>query len=65
MRIITFDRLRPEKGVPYSRDHLRRMVKAGSFPAPISVGEARIGWIEAEVDRWLDERVSQRTNKAA
>ncbi len=65
MRIITFGRLRPEKGIGYSRDHLRRKVRDGSFPTPIPLSESRIGWIEAEIDRWIEERAAQRAGKAA
>lgn len=60
MRLISFERLRPEKGIDYSRDHLRRKVAAGEFPKPISVSSARIAWIEEEIDRWLAERVAER-----
>lgn len=32
-------------------------VKKGKFPAPIRIGDRAIGWIESEVDAWLQERV--------
>jgi predicted DNA-binding transcriptional regulator AlpA len=62
MKLISFDRLGPEKGIDYCRDHLRRKVKAGEFPKPIalSIGGRRIAWIEAEVDEWLAARAAER-----
>jgi prophage regulatory protein len=60
LRIIDFKRLGPEKGIGYSRDHLRRKVKAGEFPKPIPVSDHRIAWIEAEVDEWLATRAANR-----
>ena len=61
MRLITYEELRSKKGVPYSRDHLRRKCKAGEFPEPVRISTARIAWDEAEVDRWLEERLASRT----
>ncbi|HEX3523594.1 MAG TPA: hypothetical protein VHT52_16075, partial [Stellaceae bacterium] len=42
MKLIDFKRLALDKGITYSRDHLRRKVKAKEFPAPISVSDHRI-----------------------
>ncbi|MEX0827542.1 MAG: AlpA family phage regulatory protein [Haliea sp.] len=42
--------------IPYSRIHLWRMVKAGSFPAPIQLTERKIGFRESDVEAWLDSR---------
>ena len=49
MRVLDYDGLKA-KGVPYSKPHLWRLVKAGKFPAPIKWGAARNGWIEEEID---------------
>jgi len=53
MRLLTFDELKLQKGIPYCRDHLRRLVKAGEFPKPLEVGARRIAWSEEEVDAHL------------
>lgn len=55
-RVLAFSDLRPQKGVPFTRQHLRRMVKDGSFPAPIELGPHRIGWLESSIDEWLQSR---------
>jgi prophage regulatory protein len=55
MNLITFDQLR-DRGVPYSRDHLRRLTKAGKFPAPFQLSVGRIAWREADVDQWIESR---------
>lgn len=61
MRLITFAELQPVKGVGFSRVHLGRLVKAGKFPAPVSLSEARIAWIESEIDRWIADRCATRS----
>jgi prophage regulatory protein len=35
-------------------------VKAGKFPAPIKVGQNRIGWVESEIDEWLNVKIAER-----
>ena len=35
-------------------------IQEGTFPAPISIGERSVGWIEAEIDEWIAERVAVR-----
>ena len=60
MKLIDYKTLSPSKGINYSRDHLRRKVKAGEFPKPIPVSERRIAWIETEIDDWLAARAAER-----
>jgi predicted DNA-binding transcriptional regulator AlpA len=60
MRLLTFTELQRQKGIPYCRDHLRRLVKAGHFPQPIELGARRIAWAEDEVDAHLDQLVAKR-----
>jgi len=65
MKLISYARLAPDKGIDYSRDHLRRKCKAGEFPKPIQLSERRIAWDEAEVDAWLADKVRACNERAA
>jgi prophage regulatory protein len=65
MRVITYARLRPEKGIEYSRDHLRRKCAKDEFPKPIQISDKRIAWIEAEVDAWLAAKRQARDDRPA
>jgi hypothetical protein len=57
LKLISFDRLKPEKGINYCRDHLRRKVKADEFPEPIALSPGRIAWwLNSEIDDWLASR---------
>lgn len=29
-----------------------------SFPAPVSLGEKAVGWIESEIDQWIAGRIA-------
>ena len=35
----------------------RRIHSPGDFPAPVFLGGRAVGWIEAEIDAWLDYQV--------
>lgn len=41
-----------------SRSTIYERIRAGAFPAPISLGGKAVGWIEHEVNRWLTDRVT-------
>ncbi len=36
-----------------SRAQLKRMVNAGTFPAPVRITPRRKGWIEDLIDQWI------------
>lgn len=40
-----------------ARSTIYQHVRAGTFPAPISLGAKSVGWIEAEVNAWLEARI--------
>ena len=42
-----------------SRSTIRRWVARGLFPQPIKLGECVVGWIEAEIDAWIRERIAE------
>lgn len=44
----------------YSPQHIDRLEKAGQFPQRVRLGRCRVGWIEAEVIEWLQQRIDER-----
>ena len=46
--------------VPYSMNHIRRLEEAGQFPKRVRVGANRVGWVRAEVEQWLNDRMGAR-----
>jgi len=51
--------------VQYHPVHVRRLVKAGKFPAPIRLGENRVVWAEDEVNAWLYSKRRERDKGVA
>lgn len=43
-----------------SRSSIYRLMQIQLFPKPISLGPRSVGWIEKEIDNWLQERIAQR-----
>ena len=52
---IPFVRLR-EFGIPWSRVHLRRLVRRGAFPAPVEISANRRGWRKSDLLAWQEKR---------
>jgi prophage regulatory protein len=64
IRLIHYEDLKP-KGIRYSKPHLWRLEKQGKFPKRVPVGAGRYAYVEAEIDKWIAERVSARDAAAA
>ena len=60
MKMLMFPDLQNLKGISFCRVHLDRLEKAGTFPKRVHLGPNRVGWVEAEIDRWLAARVAER-----
>ena len=41
-----------------SRSTIYVRLDEGRFPRPVSLGSRAVGWIEAEVDEWMRERIA-------
>ena len=44
-----------EKKTGLSRTTIWRREKAGAFPARKELGTNTVGWLESEVDKWIEE----------
>lgn len=41
-----------------SRSTIYAMMKDGKFPKSISLGARAIGWIESDIQGWIDSRIA-------
>jgi prophage regulatory protein len=64
MRVLSYGDLQPQKGIPFSRQWIHELIKQGKFPAPFSLGERAVGFLETEIDDWIAARVRERDSKA-
>ena len=55
-KIIRLPAVKEKTGLSRSSIYLR-MSKA-EFPKSISLGDRAIGWLESDIEQWIDERIS-------
>lgn len=53
--ILRLPAVKARTGLSRSTIYLR--ITEGSFPPPVSLGGRCVGWIEAEVNDWLSQRI--------
>jgi predicted DNA-binding transcriptional regulator AlpA len=49
------------KGINYSKSHLFRLMKAGTFPNATKGAGSQVQWPEAEIDAYIEKLVASRT----
>jgi prophage regulatory protein len=59
-RILSYPQLQTEKGIRFSRQWILQLQKAGKFPRSVALGSASAGFIEYEIDEWVDDLIKQR-----
>ena len=55
--ILRLPLVKSRTGLSRSTIYLR--VKKGTFPKPVNLGARAVGWIESEVDDWLEQQIKQ------
>lgn len=60
--ILRLPTVKARAGLSRSTIYLR--IAGGSFPKPVSHGGRAVGWIEAEVNDWLNQQI-EASRKAA
>ncbi len=48
--------------VLFSATHIWRMERAGKFPHRVKLGPNRVGWLETEINTWLESKLKEREN---
>ena len=43
-----------------SRSSIYAMMTKGEFPKPIKIGIRSVGWLENEIDNWIEENAKRR-----
>ena len=46
-----------------SRSTLYQYIKEEKFPRQIHLGKRIVGWVEAEIDSWLSDRMADRDRR--
>ncbi len=46
-----------ERRTSLSRSSIYALIANGSFPEPIKLSKHAVGWVETEINSWLDGRI--------
>ncbi len=60
--ILRLPAVKARTGLGRSTIYLR--VAEGTFPKPVSLGRRAVGWVEAEIQQWLEQQI-EASRKAA
>ena len=61
VRILTITEV--QSSIPYSKAQIFRLEKQGHFPKRVRIGKMRAGWVEAEINDWLNSKIKARDKK--
>lgn len=53
--ILRLPAVKARTGLARSTIYLR--IAQGTFPKPVSLGARAVGWLETEIDGWLQQRI--------
>ncbi len=56
-KILRLPSIKEQTGLSRSTIYLR--IKNGKFPKPISLGDRAVGWLEKDIDDWLEQRIKE------
>ena len=60
VRVLGFHDLKPEKNIPWTRNHIYRLVRLGKFPRPFKLGDNTNAWDEDTIDEWIANKIKER-----
>lgn len=60
--ILRLPEVKTRTGLSRSSIYLR--VRRGNFPKPIALGGRAVGWVEAEIEDWLNRQIEQSRDPA-
>ncbi len=52
-----------EKIVGLSRSSIYLRMSNGTFPKPIPLGGRSVGWLESDIQAWIDARIAEAKDK--
>lgn len=61
-RVLRRREVQARTGLPTST--LYSLITAGRFPKPIKLGEKAVGWLEGEIEAYLQARIAERDAKS-
>ncbi len=55
-KILRINDVKQKTGL--SRSSIYAYIKEGKFPSSISIGPRSVGWLESDIEQWIDSRIT-------
>ena len=55
--ILRLDAVKARTGL--SRSYIYLLITEGKFPKQVSLGARAVGWVESEIDSWIEARINE------
>jgi len=60
--LIRLPELKARTGL--SKTTIYDLISAGKFPDRVKIGQRSVGWVSAEIEEWVSERISSSRNQS-
>lgn len=57
-RLLRLEQVKEKTGL--GRSQIYAFMKSNNFPRSIKIGPSSIAWLEAEIDDWINEKLTNR-----
>ena len=58
LRLLRLPEVRERTG--HSTSIIYAQISRGDFPRPVLIGSRSVGWLESEIDSWIEARIAAR-----
>lgn len=55
-RFVSYRELKSLYGLPWTRQHVDRLIRAKKFPSKIRISERRVGWWSTDIETWVSSK---------
>jgi prophage regulatory protein len=62
MRVLRLKAVKEKTGKGHTK--IYEEIKAGTFPRPIKIGTRAVGWLEHEIDEYIEAKIAERDSAA-
>jgi prophage regulatory protein len=62
-RTLRLPKVKERTGLKHSA--IYEGIADGTFPKPVPIGLRAVGWLEDEIEAWIEERIAARDRKSA
>lgn len=53
-----------ERRTAQSKSEIYRLMQEGTFPRAVRIGRRTVGWVEQEIDRYVEAKIAARDSRA-